>query len=218
MTIPYGATAYGMGNQMIEDAKKSGIPLLTDLEHSWGAYLGRLNYETARNCIKNPMRMLEIFEIAGKRADKQNKYLQWEMPISRFPVIQYYVEGTVKKTNIRYRGRTLQLNLCYTEDLSFAKGRQSCGVAPNVVHSFDALHVCLVTNYAPFEVTTVHDSFGSLLGDMDALYKLVRKTFVEIYETTDMNEFMQQIGVNDLEVPKGTLDLNSIHKSEYAFL
>jgi DNA-directed RNA polymerase len=140
------------------------------------------------------------------------------MPISGFPVIQYYVEGQTKSTRIKYRGKTLQLNLCYKENLVFAKGKQGSGVAPNVVHSFDALHVCLVSNYADYDVTTVHDSFGAPLGNMDDLYKLVRKTFVEIYETTDLQEFIKQIGVDDLEVPKGDLDLNAICKSEYAFL
>ncbi len=69
MTIPYGGTAYGLGQQIIDDAKKHGIELLMYLEHRWGAFLGREVYNDCRNSLNRPMILLEIFESAGKKAE-----------------------------------------------------------------------------------------------------------------------------------------------------
>ena len=52
MTLPYGGTPYGLGEQIIKDASKHGIEILNYMEHRWGAWLGRLIYSSCGLVLK----------------------------------------------------------------------------------------------------------------------------------------------------------------------
>lgn len=97
MTLPYGGTSYGLGEQQINDAKKHGIDLLYHMEHKWGAYMGREVYEDCRISLERPMQLLEVFEAAGRKAEAENRFLSWTVPVTNFPVVQNYTEGVTKK-------------------------------------------------------------------------------------------------------------------------
>jgi DNA-directed RNA polymerase len=229
MTIPYGSTAYGMGEQIIDDSKKFGIELLMYLEHKWGAYLGRLVFQDCKDSLKRLMRLLSIFEEAGKKAEKEGRFLRWTAPITNFPVIQNYTQGIPKKIWVQYGppigprlstgyfANTLQLSVCFIEKVKPSKGKQSQGASPNIIHSLDAAHLTLTVYKADFPVSTVHDSFGCLLADMPKLYKLIRETFVELYATDPLRSILKDIGSDINQIELGTLDIRDILRSEYAF-
>ncbi len=229
MTIPYGGTAYGLGQQIIDDARKHNIDMLLYMEHSWGAYLGREVFNDCRVSLERPMQLLKVFEDAGKKAEKEDRFLSWKVPVTNFPVVQNYTEGNVRKiwvqygppqeerTNTGYYENTLQLHICFIEDVKPSKGKQSQGASPNIIHSLDAAHLAMTVSQAPFPITTIHDSFGCLLGDMPELFTLLRKTFLELYQTDPLTLIMKDIGGNPKEVKLGTLDLTLILDSEYCF-
>jgi DNA-directed RNA polymerase len=229
MTIPYGGTPYGLGEQQIGDAKKHGIAHIQDMEHVWGSYMGHMIYNTAKKALKRPMILLDIFVRAGQQAEDEHRFLSWTVPVTNFPVVQYYVEGMVKKTwiqygppkgekkNTGYYENTYQLHVCYIETSIASKDKQSQGAAPNIIHSLDAAHLMMTTCAAPFPITTIHDSYGALLSDMDQLFVEVRKQFVELYRDNPLYSIMKQIGGNIDEVDFGDLDINLILDSEYAF-
>jgi len=229
MTLPYGGTPYGLGQQIIDDSKKHGIDLLLFLEQSWGAYLGREVFNDCKKSLKRPMKLLQIFEAAGKKAEDEGRFLEWTVPITNFPVVQNYTEGKVKKIWVQYgppkgtRNRTgyydntMQLMVCFLEDSIPSKRKQSQGAAPNAIHSLDAGHLSMTVAYADFPVTTVHDSFGCLLADMPKLYKLIRETFVELHKTNPIYQLLKDIGGDIERVDFGKLDINLILESEYAF-
>ena len=229
MTVSYGGTAYGMGNQQINDSKKHGIDLLLHMEHSWGAYLGRSVYDDCKIALKRPMQLLSIFEKAGKRAEERGEFLSWNVPITNFPVVQNYTEGICKKIYIQYGPQkglrtstgyfenTLQCVVCFIENTKPSKGKQAQGAAPNVVHSFDGAHLVITIDKADYPVTTIHDSFGCLLADMPKLFKLIRETFVDFYKSDPLSSVMKDIGGDMSKVQIGTLDLNSVKSSEYCF-
>jgi DNA-directed RNA polymerase, mitochondrial len=229
MTLPYGGTAYGLGEQQILDARKHGIELLHHMEHRWGAYLGREVFADCRISLKRPMQLLKVFENAGKLAEMEDEFLSWTVPITNFPVTQNYTQGRVKKIwvqygppvgeklNTGYYINTLQLAISFLEDPIPSKGKQSQGASPNAIHSLDAAHLALTVHRAPFPISTVHDSYGCLLADMPALYQLVRETFVELYETDPLTSLMKDIGGDTSKIEFGTLDIRLILQSEYAF-
>jgi len=229
MTIPYGGTAYGLGQQIIDDARKHNIDMLLYMEHSWGAYLGREVFNDCRVSLERPMQLLKVFEDAGKKAEKEDRFLSWKVPITNFPVVQNYTEGNVRKIWVQYGPpqeersttgyyeNTLQLNICFIEDVKPSKGKQSQGASPNIIHSLDAAHLSMTVSQAPFPITTIHDSFGCLLGNMPELFTLLRKTFLELYQTDPLTLIMKDIGGNSKEVKLGTLDLTLILDSEYCF-
>lgn len=229
MTIPYGGTAYGLGQQIIDDARKHNIDLLMYMEHKWGAYLGRVVFQDCRRSLKRPMELLKVFEDSGRRAEQAGKFLSWTVPVTNFPVVQNYTEGIVKKIWVQYgppKGarnstgyfdNTLQLAICFIEDVVPSKNKQSQGASPNIIHSLDAAHLTMIVCSADFPVTTIHDSFGCLLGDMPSLFTLVREKFVELYETDPLSKIMSQIGGDLQKVSLGNLDLSLVLDSEYCF-
>lgn len=229
MTLPYGGTAYGLGQQQISDARKHGIDSLNVMEHRWGSYMGRLVYEDCRRSLERPMRLLSVFEAAGAAAEKEERFLSWVVPITNFPVTQSYTEGVVKKIWVQYGPpigdrlstgyyeNTLQLAICFTETHKMSKHKQAQGASPNAIHSLDAAHLMLVVAEADFSVTTIHDSYGALLADMPELFVLVREKFVELYKADPLKVLMEHIHGDISSVEIGTLDINLVLESEYAF-
>jgi len=229
MTLPYGGTAYGLGNQQIDDARKHNIDLLLFMEHKWGAYLGRVVFADCRISLKRPMQLLTVFEKAGKKAEEEGRFLSWTVPVTNFPVIQNYTEGEVKKIWVQYGppigtknstgyySNTLQLAICFVEDVKPSKGKQSQGASPNAIHSLDAAHLALTVHRASFPVSTIHDSFGCLLADMPKLFLLIRETFLELYSHDPLTSIMKEIDGDLSNVEFGTLDLKLVLESEYCF-
>jgi hypothetical protein len=229
MTLPYGGTAYGLGEQQITDAKRHGIDKLLHMENKWGAYMGRMVYEDCRVSLKKPMRLLEVFEEAGRASEVRETFLSWNVPVTGFPVVQNYTEGIVKQVYVQYgppKGprlssgyfeNTLQLRICVLEEQVMSRGKQSQGAAPNIIHSLDAAHLTMTVNACDFPVTTIHDSFGCLAAHMDALYRITREQFVALYKTDPLKDLLSQIGGTLSAIQFGTLDIEDILRSEYAF-
>ena len=230
MTLPYGGTPYGLGQQQIDDAKKHGIELLLSMEHKWGAFMGREVYNTCKEVIKKPMQLLSLFESAGALAEEEGRFLSWTVPLTNFPVVQHYTEGEVSKLYIQYGPpvgsrnssgyyeNTLQLAICHTEKKVPSTGKQVSGASPNAIHSLDAAHLSLTVWRCDFPVTTIHDSFGALLPHMPALYRITRETFVELYKADPLTSLLTQMGLDPAQVELGNLDINQFLESVYGFI
>lgn len=229
MTLPYGGSAYGLGQQQIDDAKKHGIESLMTMEHKWASFMGRAVYDDCKNSLKRPMRLLTIFENAGAKAEERGEFLKWNVPVTNFPVVQNYTQGKVKKIYVQYGPpvgeristgyyeNTLQLSICFLEEPVYSKRKQAQGASPNAIHSLDAAHLMLTVYRAPFKVTTIHDSFGCLLADMPELYILIRETFIELYKSNPLQSIMKDIKGDIRSVEIGNLNIEEILDSEYAF-
>jgi DNA-directed RNA polymerase len=199
------------------------------MEHKWGSYMGRKIYDDCRLSLKRPMQLLDVFENAGQKAETDGRFLSWTVPITNFPVVQNYTVGIVKKVWVQYgppKGKllttnyyknTYQLNICYIEETIPARHKQSQGAAPNAIHSLDAAHLMLIVDRCKCDVTTVHDSFGCLLSDMDELFRVTRETFVELYKEDPLLSLMKDIDGDLTNVEIGALDINLVLQSEYCF-
>jgi DNA-directed RNA polymerase len=228
MTVPYGGSRYGMGEQQIDDAKKHGIQLLMAMEHRWGGWMGSVIFETCQGHMNKPMKLLKIFEAAGARAEAEERYLEWTTPLTNFPVCQFYVEGQVKKVWVQYGPKyerastgkyvnTFQLRVAFPELPIMSKRKQAQGASPNAIHSLDAAHLCLTVNACPFDIVTIHDSFGSHPSDMPELFRIVREQFVALYRAEPLAHLMHCLQTDASHVEIGTLDLDLILQSEFAF-
>jgi len=229
MTLPYGGSPYGLGQQQIDDANRHGIELLKFLEYKWASYLGRKVFDICKVYMERPMQLLKVFELAGKSVEAEGKFLSWNVPITGFPVVQHYTQGVPKKIWVKYGPDTdynpstrryrseLQLIVCIMEQQVPKRGKQGQGAAPNIIHSLDAAHLMMTIEKSDFQVTTVHDSFGCLAPDMDALYDNVREAFVELYSSDPLSSIAEQIGADLSAVKIGTLDINRVLESEYCF-
>ena len=158
--------------------------------------------------------------MCGKLADMKGEFLSWNVPITNFPVVQYYTEGVVRKFYIQYGEpvgeklstgyyrNTYQVAICVLEDMVPSHGKQSQGAAPNVIHSFDAGHLMLVVAECPFAVSTIHDSYGALLCDMDDLFRITREQFVKFHECDPLSLISDTLKLSNIE--KGTLQLKEV--------
>jgi len=216
MTLGYGGTAYGMGQQVIEDTRELS-EYLRDKEHLWGAMLGTLVYKTCYEELKGPATLLSMFQKLAERANDDKLHLKWQSPITNFPVVQAYLKPITKRTELKYGDDILKVNIQVWEEAVINESKQRTGAAPNIVHSLDAVHLTSVVHDSNYLVTVVHDSFGCHAGNMEDMFMLVREKFVELYEAQPLENILTQLNSKDLILEKGTLDVRQVLYSDFAF-
>jgi len=216
MTLAYGGTAYGFGQQIIEDTRGMS-EYLRDKEHLWGAMLGSLAHRTCYEKLPGPASMLRMFEGVADRISDKNQFLSWLSPITNFPVIHGYKKPIDKRTKLKYGDTELKVVVLAWEEAVVDVAAQRTGAAPNAVHSLDAVHLATVVHDADFITTVVHDSFGCHAGNMDKLFKLVRVKFVDLYKSEPLENILTQLDCLDLLPPTGNLDVSKVLESDYAF-
>jgi DNA-directed RNA polymerase len=216
MTLGYGGTSYGMGQQVIEDTRDIS-PYLRDKEHLWGALLGSLVYNTCYEELKGPAKMLRLFQTVADRANERKEHMNWISPITNFPVTQAYRKPTTKRTELKYGDEILKVQLQVWEETTVNESKQKTGAAPNIVHSLDAVHLTMCIHDADYPVTVVHDSFGSHAGNMNKMFYHVRQKFVELYESMPLENVLEQLKSSDLIPKKGNLNVSEVYRSDFAF-
>jgi DNA-directed RNA polymerase len=216
MTLGYGGTAYGMGQQVIEDTRDLS-EYLRDKEHLWGAMLGSLVYKTCYEELPGPAALLRMFQELAQRANDKKVHLMWQSPITNFPVVQGYLKPITKRTVLKYGEDDLKVNIQVWEESVINESKQKTGAAPNIVHSLDAVHLTSVVHDADYPVTVVHDSFGCHAGNMDKMFKHVRQKFVDLYKIQPLENILSQLNSTDLIPEKGTLNVEDVLRSDFAF-
>ena len=144
-------------------------------------------------------------------------HVRWITPTG-FPVIQRYQKSDVTQIRTRLNGTAKLWVGKQTEDPD--KAHHKNGVAPNMVHSLDASHMALVALAAHQEgmsLAMIHDDFGTHAADAERFAKIIRETFVAMYEN---NSPLQDLADRyDLPAPpkSGRLDLRQVLSSPYFF-
>ena len=216
MTLGYGVTRAGVREQMFDDTKNLTSDL-TYKEKTWVTPMGDLVYDTCYKELPGPAAMLNLFKDLATRANTQNKFLQWAVPITNFPVVQAYEEPTKVQVNASFQGQRIQLTVQKYEKMKLSKKDQMSGAAPNIVHSFDAAHLTMVVNAADFPTTMIHDSFGCHIGNMDKMFDIVRQQFIEFYLVDPLKLLLEELESEDLMPNRGRLDLYDTMLSDFAF-
>jgi DNA-directed RNA polymerase len=112
----------------------------------------------------------------------------------------------------------MQLTILVLEERKLDKRKQKSSAAPNLVHSYDAAHLVMTVTSCDFPTATVHDSFGCLPGDMEHLFETVREQFVDFHKADPLSELLKSESAEDLLPERGSLLIESILSSDYAFL
>jgi len=220
MTLGYGVTRQGVRDQIFDDTKTLNEDLKFK-DKSWSNPFGDLLRETMMSKLKGPATMLSLFQQLAERANLENKFLSWRVPVTNFPAVQEYLKTKEARVRVRFckanRGKGIQLTIQPKEDGKLDRRKQATGAAPNIVHSFDAAHLTLIVNNCDFVVTTVHDSFGCHPGNMNELFQVTREQFIKFYESDPLSQLLAQTNSLDLFPNRGKLDLNEVLKSDFAF-
>ena len=216
MTLAYGGTRHGFGTQILEDIRGENDHLRY-LEAIYAYKLGALTYDLLHEELKGPARLLRLFRhIAGKYNDK-GRDVRWKVPVTGFIVRQAYRHPHTGRVRLFHGRKEYRLKYEDWTKCSLHNQHQKLALSPNLIHSLDAAHMAMVIDNAEYSVAGVHDSYLSLPESTKHLMADVRHLFVELYKEDPLADLLKQLGFLDLMPERGTLDLEVIKKSEFAF-
>ena len=231
MTTPYGATLYGMREQIHQELKKQldkgiqfqGIDATSDL---WPhcKYLASHIYEAIGEVVISSRVGMKWLQDVSRVMSKADRPIYWTLPTG-FIVKQKYIKSVVKqiKTVINGRMASLYAGVLH-DDQRMDKSRQVNGIAPNFVHSLDACHLMMTIvkakdKYGIEDFSVVHDSFGTHACDIEQLGMVLRETFCELYTGDILLNFKKE--QRDIKLPElpqfGELDIKEVMDSEFFF-
>jgi DNA-directed RNA polymerase, mitochondrial len=238
MTLAYGSKEYGFKEQLMEDiitparltAQKAGdsFPFSRD-GYQAAQYMAKKIWLAVNETLVKASEAMKWLQSVAALAASENLPVRWTTPIG-FPVVQAYRDVKSRRIETAISGKVMKLTL-NEEQEKLDRRAQSQGVSPNFVHSADAAHLMLTVVRATQEglhnFAMIHDSFGTTAGDVEDLFRIVRESFVEMYETVDVLEdfardIREQLSEKNQEkmlpIPeKGTLDVSQVLNSRYCF-
>jgi DNA-directed RNA polymerase len=239
MTLPYGSKQYGFREQLLEDiinparyaAEKDPtvrFPFRND-GYFAATYLAKKIWESVSETLIKASEAMKWLQRVASIAASEQLPVRWTTAVG-FPVLQAYKDVTNRRVMTAISGKVVYLTM-YKEKDQLDKRKQAQGIAPNFVHSCDAAHMMLTIVRASQEhidsFAMIHDSFGTTAGDTEALFQIVRESFVELYNTVDVlgdfrDEIVSQLTEHNQdnipEMPSaGSLDIGQVIKSRYCF-
>jgi len=151
--------------------------------------------ELIEKSINEVIKSADVYEkfmkfIVKKILDTNPKYVEWKTPLG-FIVSQ--VDFEKKDGRIRFDNITIK----YKEETDkIDKKAQKRGIAPNFVHSMDAVHLYRVISRLKDEnifIRPIHDSFGVHSCDVDRLERILKEEFVDVYSENILKHFVRDI-------------------------
>ncbi|MCT4535785.1 DNA-directed RNA polymerase [Halodesulfovibrio sp.] len=231
MTKSYGVTAFGMVDQIYEEAvgRHNFFPEeMTPKEMlAHCRWLAKAIDGSICKRIPAATETMEYLQTLCKLAVSHGaETIEWTTPTG-FKVTQRYSKSRQKRFT-SHVGKEIQVY--YREDTAKtdANGMKNA-LAPCFVHSLDASHMvktinaCLADGIESFAM--IHDSYATHACDTDALNHHIRDTFVEMYSGNFLEDFLKQllqqvdIPVEDLpEKPaRGSFDLALVRTAAWFF-
>ena len=226
MTLAYGSKQYGFGEQIYTDITKDN-PHFKGFEDPASKYLASKIWQSVQDVVVKGAQAMEYLQKLARRVVNSGYPVQWETPLG-LEVQQVYLERSKEMFKARL-GTSLRLPIYYLkfdEQEELRKTEQVNGIAPNFIHSLDSTHLMMVVNESNLQnYTTIHDSFGTSLGEAHKLKEVIRQQFYKLYtEYEPLKDFREQaeqlIGesLEDIEEPtQGELDIEEVLTSTYIF-
>ena len=242
MTLAYGSRQFGFKDQLLEDIlapamKKSyreGTldPALFPFEgdgYKAALFLAAHIWEAVTMTLVKSVEAMTWLQQAAQAVSAEGLPIRWSSAVG-FPVMQAYWDIKHRIVETALQGKIIKVTMGEKLDVLDRKA-QTNGIAPNFVHSCDAAHMMLTTTRASQEgidsFAMIHDSFGTTAADTEDLFRIVRESFVELYEDVDVleqfkDEIVRQLSDDAVlklpELPiRGSLDLQGVLESRFCF-
>lgn len=226
MTLAYGSGQYGFQEQIIEDTTK-GNPHFDRFAVPCAKYLAKLVWQEVQTTVVSATEGMKYLKALAKVLTKHGLPVNWWTPLG-LPVQQQYLKMVQKSFQTRF-GDRCQWRGYYqdvADDEELDANGQKNGIAPNFIHSLDSTHLMMVVNEAGLSnYTTIHDSFGTSLGEARHLQVVIREQLYKLYTEHEpieqFKKYVEEMTGEDLsdipEPPKGTLNLENILTSTFIF-
>lgn len=212
MTFNYAVTKITVADYVREVLAEEGVD---SVDGKTSFYLADKIFEGVAEAIPATYQGMEFLK--GCAREKGEVVITWTTPIG-FKV--YHDRPKVKQTRLKVRsaGVTQVVSKEYVDGCD--KSDMVSAIAPNFIHSYDSAHLSLTAlgmKDRGLEGVFIHDSIGTHPCDVDALNKIVREKFVDMYRGNVMQDLKESLGV-EIEAPvQGTFDLENVKSSEFFF-
>ena len=229
MTTPYGATLYGMRDQIHEEMKKQldkgkVFQGILEGEDLWVhcKYLSKFVYNAIGEVVVSARKGMDWLQDCAKKLNELDRPIYWTVPTG-FLVKQKYLKSTVSQIITIINGKMSSLYAAHGDSDKLNKSKQVNGIAPNFVHSLDACHLMktVISGNDEHDIESfavVHDSFGTHACDIETLGEILREKFIEIYKEDVLNNFRLEQKV-ELTKPEGygNLKIEEVRDAEFFF-
>jgi DNA-directed RNA polymerase len=192
-------------------------------------YLAKQTLAAVTACLPSVAAGMDWLIACASLLAHEGKGVAWTAP-SGMPVVQKVMTAPSIRVETYLGGERLRVSVP-GQSATVNKEKQKSSIGPNYVHSLDAAHLVLTvlqaSEYGVTDFALIHDSFGTLAADTDAMFSAVRDAFVDMYTEHDpftelhaqVYEALSEEGRKKLPPPpaKGNLDLSQVQQSLYAF-
>lgn len=230
MTLAYGSGQYGFADQIYEDTTRDNPHFAGVGDRQAAQYLAKLTWKAVQTTVVAAIEGMECLKKIATALAKADMPVEWVTPMG-LPIQQMYLARKTESFQLRLGNASTRYRIYVTtvsENEDVDRHKQATGVAPNFIHSLDATHLMMSINEASKEgcvnFSTVHDSFGTSLGEAARLRRIIRQEMIKLYTEHDpLADFLRHaeelLGEPlDIELPKkGSLDINCILDSKFVF-
>lgn len=224
MTLPYGSTRFSCADFIFSEyMSKHKAPEFAKEDYQKAArWLSVPVWDAIGNVVvKAREAMAWLQNASDELIDAGIEEICWRSP-SGFMVRQRYGKEEFILVKTRLAGGVRIRPTIKLENEEPCKRRHRNGIAPNFVHSHDAAHmqllICAAEDHGLGHLAFIHDDYGTTADGTETLHKLIRATFVWMYEQgcplTALRDFY---GITEDLPERGNLDLQEVLKSTYFF-
>lgn len=233
MILPYGGTYTAcrvyLEEWLDDELLKRAFPVdVTTFKAC--LFLTPIVWESIKEVVGKAQECMGWFQDVARVCCKMQMPIRWDTP-SGFPVSQDYPKTFTKvvKSTLAGKVRYHKLNV---DKRAISVRRQVNGISPNFVHSLDSacLHQTVFDLQDVTSFAMIHDSFGVVAADAEALAVTLRKVYAKIFKENVLNKFREQINKQvGAKQPKsgscqlpplpklGDLDVSKLELSNYFF-
>ncbi|XP_010526301.1 PREDICTED: DNA-directed RNA polymerase 3, chloroplastic [Tarenaya hassleriana] len=220
MTSVYGVTYVGAREQIKRRLEEKGVITDERLLFAAACYSAKVTLAALGEIFEAARAIMSWLGDCAKIIASSNRPVRWTTPLG-LPVVQPYCRSE------RHLIRTsLQVLALQREGNSVDVRKQRTAFPPNFVHSLDGTHMMMTAvacRDAGLNFAGVHDSYWTHACDVDAMNRILREKFVELYNTPVLEDLLQsfQASYPNLVFPpvpkRGNFDLKEVLESSYFF-
>ncbi|KAI9153573.1 hypothetical protein LWI28_013283 [Acer negundo] len=220
MTSVYGVTYIGARDQIKRRLKERGA--VGEEAEIFGAscYAAKITLTALGEMFEAARSIMSWLGECAKVIASENQPVRWTTPLG-LPVVQPY-----RKLGRHIVKTSLQILTLQRETDKVMVKRQRTAFPPNFVHSLDGSHMMMTAvacREAGLIFAGVHDSYWTHACDVDAMNRILREKFVELYERPILEDLLEsfQQSFPTLSFPplpeRGDFDLREVLESAYFF-
>lgn len=224
MTLPYGSTRFSCADFIYSEyMAKHKAPEFAKVEYGEAArWLSVPVWDAIGNVVvKARAAMAWLQEASDEMIEAGIEEIHWRSP-SGFMVRQVYGKEEFVQVKTKLAGGVRIRPQMRFESEEPCKRQHRNGIAPNFIHSHDAAHmqllICAADDEGLGHLAFIHDDYGTTADGTETLHRLIRETFVWMYEQgCPLNQFRDLWSITAPVPERGNLDLRVVLQSTYFF-